>query len=117
MIVRKSVRWAVLIEKRWLTLLGMTLYAVGVVFAYEREYIGVTVPIAIASMLGIGLSVLLAFKTDAAYDRWWEARKAWGAIVNDSRSFARQVLSLFSTEDGSPNALQKELIRRQIGCN
>jgi putative membrane protein len=36
---------------------------------------------------------LLAFRSNQAYDRWWEARTIWGAIVNDSRSLARQINS------------------------
>lgn len=46
------------------------------------------------AMMGTGLSVFLAFRNNSAYDRWWEARTLWGALVNDSRTFARQVLTL-----------------------
>lgn len=42
-----------------------------------------------ASILsGIILSILLSFRNNAAYSRWWEARKLWGQLVNDSRNFA-----------------------------
>ena len=67
------------------------------------------------AMLGTVLSVLLGFRTAAAYERWWEARKIWGGIVNDSRTFTRQVLMLIDNHDGdAPSALQKELVHRQI---
>lgn len=46
------------------------------------------------AMMGAGLSVFLAFRNNSAYDRWWEARTLWGALVNESRTFARQVLTL-----------------------
>ncbi len=46
-------------------------------------------PLTIPSLLGTALSLVLAFRTSQAYDRWWEARKIWGAIVNDSRSVVR----------------------------
>lgn len=46
------------------------------------------------AMMGAGLSVFLAFRNNSAYDRWWEARTLWGALVNDSRTFARQALTL-----------------------
>jgi putative membrane protein len=39
------------------------------------------------SLLGFIISLLLVFRTNTAYDRWWEGRKMWGAIVNDSRNF------------------------------
>ncbi|RYC72074.1 MULTISPECIES: bestrophin family protein [Spirosoma] len=51
-----------------------------------------TIPIAIPTLLGTCISLLLAFRTNQSYDRWWEARIAWGAIVNDSRSFIRQLI-------------------------
>lgn len=40
------------------------------------------------SLLGIVLSILLVFRTNSAYDRWWEGRKQWGALVNNSRNLA-----------------------------
>ncbi|PTS98813.1 hypothetical protein DBR27_14130, partial [Flavobacterium sp. HMWF030] len=50
----------------------------------------VDIPIAIPTMIGTIISLLLAFKSNQAYDRWWEARIVWGAIVNDSRTLIRQ---------------------------
>jgi putative membrane protein len=45
------------------------------------------------SVLGIAVAFYLGFKNNASYDRTWEARKIWGAIVNDSRSFGTAVCS------------------------
>jgi len=42
----------------------------------------------IFSFLGVVLSILLVFRTNTAYDRWWEGRKQWGALVNHSRNLA-----------------------------
>ena len=39
-------------------------------------------------MLGFVISLLLVFRTNTAYDRWWEGRKMWGALVNNSRNFS-----------------------------
>src|SRR5688572_11950932 len=50
-------------------------------------------PIGIPSFLGTAISVILSFKLNQSYDRWWEARKIWGSIVNDSRSFVLQLQS------------------------
>ena len=44
--------------------------------------------IAVYSLLGFVISLLLVFRTNTASDRWWEGRKLWGAIVNDSRNLA-----------------------------
>lgn len=52
----------------------------------------VLLPLPITAILGTAVSLLLAFRTSQSYDRWWEARKVWGAIVNDSRTFTRQII-------------------------
>ncbi|WP_116107633.1 bestrophin family protein [Lewinella sp. IMCC34191] len=67
-------------------------------------------PINIATTLGIAISILLSFKIGQSYDRWWEARKIWGAIVNDSRSLVLQ-LQLY-LEDGNPAV--RDMAYRQI---
>ena len=51
----------------------------------------------IHTTVGFVLSLLLAYRTNTAYDRWWEGRKAWGALVNNSRNLAIK-LSAFLTE-------------------
>jgi putative membrane protein len=48
------------------------------------------VPLQLPTILGSLISLLLAFKTNQSYERWWEARKIWGAIVNDSRTLVLQ---------------------------
>jgi putative membrane protein len=48
-------------------------------------------------MLGFVISLLLVFRTNTAYDRWWEGRKQWGALVNNSRNLAIK-LSVLLTE-------------------
>ncbi|HMO61063.1 MAG TPA: bestrophin family ion channel [Ferruginibacter sp.] len=40
------------------------------------------------SLLGFAISMLLVFRTNTAYDRWWEGRKLWGSLVNNSRNLA-----------------------------
>ncbi|MDQ2843029.1 MAG: hypothetical protein M3Y72_18720 [Acidobacteriota bacterium] len=53
----------------------------------------ITIPDIAVSVLGAALSILLAFRTNSAYARWWEARTLWGGLVNSSRSLARQATS------------------------
>ncbi len=43
------------------------------------------------SMLGFVISLLLAYRTNTAYDRWWEGRKIWGGLVNNSRNLAIKI--------------------------
>jgi len=55
-----------------------------------------TMPLAVPAFIGTSISILLSFKLNQSYDRWWEARKVWGSIVNDSRSFVLQLQSFVS---------------------
>ena len=43
------------------------------------------------SLIGFVLSLLLVFRTNSAYDRWWEGRKKWGELINNSRNLAIKV--------------------------
>ncbi|MFZ9586136.1 MAG: bestrophin family protein [Crocinitomicaceae bacterium] len=43
------------------------------------------------SLLGFVISLLLVFRTNTAYDRWWEGRRMWGSMVNDSRNFVSKI--------------------------
>lgn len=45
------------------------------------------------SLLGFVISMLLVFRTNTAYDRWWEGRRLWGGFVNHSRSFSMKLKS------------------------
>jgi putative membrane protein len=51
-------------------------------------------PLTIPAFIGTAISILLSFKLNQSYERWWEARKIWGSIVNDSRSLVVQLKSL-----------------------
>lgn len=51
------------------------------------------------NLLGFALSLLLVFRTNTAYDRWWEGRKLWGHLVNTSRNFAIKLNSLLPEDD------------------
>lgn len=68
------------------------------------------VPASIPAFLGTAISLILSFKLNQSYDRWWEARKIWGAVVNDSRTLVRQVLS-FAGEDSD---VARRIGRRQV---
>ena len=51
------------------------------------------------TVIGFVLSLLLVFRTNTAYDRWWEGRKMWGKLVNDSRNLAIKLNALIPEED------------------
>lgn len=43
------------------------------------------------SFIGFAFSMLLVFRINSAYDKWWEGRKMWGALVNNCRNFALKI--------------------------
>jgi ion channel-forming bestrophin family protein len=123
MIVRKHLRWRrVLFKSR-----GFLSYIIGLsslVYIMHRAeddgYLGsllIHLPFGVVAMLATALAIFLAFRNNSAYDRWWEARKIWGGIVNASRTFGRQVMSLTSLSDEPSDAVlayQQELIYRHL---
>jgi len=63
----------------------------------ETDVIRVAVPLgpSFLSILGIILGLLLVFRTNTSYDRWWEGRRLWGQLVNISRGMAHQLDAQF----------------------
>ncbi|MCC9064663.1 bestrophin family protein [Flavobacterium piscisymbiosum] len=51
---------------------------------------------AIFTLFGIALAIFLGFRNSVSYDRFWEGRKLWGALLNDTRSLARQSITLIN---------------------
>jgi putative membrane protein len=51
------------------------------------------------SLLGFVISLLLVFRTNTAYDRWWEGRKLWGALINNSRNLSIKLNGILAKSD------------------
>ncbi len=83
-----------------LDVIGVGIYAAVVVWL-DRRY-GIAEPLGpqILSLLGIILGLLLVFRTNTAYDRWWEGRRFWGQLTNVSRGIARQLDALLPADSG-----------------
>jgi ion channel-forming bestrophin family protein len=60
------------------------------------------------SLIGIALAVFLGFRNSASYDRYWEGRKLWGQLLNETRSLTREALTLTTGDDGHQRA--RELV-------
>ncbi|WP_373553712.1 bestrophin family protein [Haliscomenobacter sp.] len=61
------------------------------------------------TLLGFVISFLLVFRTNTAYERWWEGRKLWGALVNNSRNLAMKLAALLRNEQD-----EKDFFRAMI---
>lgn len=62
------------------------------------------------TLLGFAISMLLVFRTNTAYDRWWEGRKLWGSLVNNSRNLAVKIHSILPPEDENSRSFYKQMI-------
>lgn len=64
------------------------------------------------TLISVAVGIFLGFRNSASYDRFWEGRKLWGELVNNSRSWARQVALLIDAGEPSttPTPRQKELV-------
>lgn len=80
----------------------------------------ILIPFQLPAILGTAISLLLAFNINQSYDRWWEARKVWGAIVNDSRSLILQVKGFISHDyehkEGASFVVKKIAYRQIAWC-
>lgn len=76
----------------------------------------ISVPIGITATIGTAVSLLLAFRTAQSYERWWEARIIWGSIVNDSRTFIRQLIQFLPESVGKKSIVEKFTNRQIIWC-
>ena len=74
----------------------------------ERSYVR-NLPV-MHSLLGFAISMLLVFRTNTAYDRWWEGRKLWGSLVNNSRNLAMKLNAILPVEE----LAQRSFFRRII---
>lgn len=70
-------------------IIGVAVFT-GLITYLEREILktSFTNTTAIHALVGFALSLLLVFRTNTAYDRWWEGRKVWGSFVNNSRNLS-----------------------------
>lgn len=62
------------------------------------------------TMVGFAISMLLVFRTNTAYDRWWEARKFWGQLTNNSRNLALKIAALTEQENSDAARFFRQMI-------
>lgn len=93
----------------------------GMAYLYRIEFVTVKLPWLPISVIGTAVAFYVGFKNNQAYDRMWEARKIWGGIVNDSRTWGMMVDSYVSNlmaddkrSDEALRSIKKRLIYRHI---
>lgn len=120
MLLKKNIPWSYILGKVKWELIFISAYALA--FGQWHESLNlhhITIPLAVPGIVGTVISLLLAFRSNQAYDRWWEARIIWGSIVNDSRTFIRQVQSFVADPDVSVEVRDfiERITKRQIFWN
>lgn len=76
----------------------------------------ISIPLGLAALVGTLLSLLLAFRTSQSYERWWEARVVWGAIVNDSRTLIRQLIQFIPDGSEKSSIIKSFATRQSVWC-
>jgi putative membrane protein len=114
-IVRRNLKLSIIFRLAWKSLVFFIVMAVATPVLYvEVGFRWFDFDTATVGPLGTALAIFLAFRNATAYDRWWEARKLWGSLINQSRNFARQVMAFVAPSDASHAELRRRLILQQI---
>jgi len=121
MIVHEQISVVKLIKWTAYHILWLLLLMSGIATLYYFKIINLSIPWLPVSVVGTAVAFYVGFKNNQAYDRMWEARKIWGEIVNDSRSWGMMVdgfiTNLFTKEKvvkDKIHEIKKRLIYRHI---
>lgn len=94
------VRRGSLVHRIFAQQLMVFLLSCGVVWAHNQGLLyKITLTSSPFSLMGVALAIFLGFRINASYDRYWEARKHWGAVLVEGRNLARLVLSAGANQD------------------
>lgn len=118
MIIARNLKWRHIIYYTRLKLLYFVALSISVYVLHEIFDIrNLNIPFNAVATLSTALAIYLGFKNNYAYERWWEARKIWGLIVNYSRAWAREVLTMIlpiGEKNKEFEHLQNRLLYRHI---
>ncbi|MEM1321574.1 MAG: bestrophin family ion channel [Bacteroidota bacterium] len=121
MLINKNISLFKIIKWTWHHITWLLAFASLIAYLYFNEYLTVNIPWLPISVIGTAVAFYVGFKNNQAYDRMWEARKIWGGIVNDSRTWGMMVdgyiSNLIREEEMPPTELQqikRRLIYRHI---
>ncbi len=119
MIVQRTIRLKWILQIEGWNILFFLVYG-SAVCVLDSYFEHLAFPVSEVSVLGIVVAILLGFRNNEAYNRYWEARTAWGELMNASRNFASQVIGYIQTpiEQGqelqNASGIHTELIYRQL---
>ncbi|MFK8044467.1 MAG: bestrophin family protein [Crocinitomicaceae bacterium] len=121
MIVTKNLGIKKFFQWGWPIMLLLMLFSSLMTALFHFKIITISLPWIAISVIGTAVAFYLGFKNNQAYDRMWEARKIWGGIVNDSRTWGMMVdgyvSNLHNENTRSPEqiaSIKKRLVYRHI---
>ncbi len=111
MIVKKNINFVDIVTFSWFHIIWLLVWATLTCMLYEYFYFDwMNIPWLPLSIVGTAVAFYIGFKNNSAYDRLWEARKVWGAIVNSSRAWGSAVTG-FVTNQFCDNRFSEPEIR------
>ncbi len=100
---------------QWRNVLLFTVGGLIAVLLYDVLGLGWTLPTTPLTIVGAAIGIFVSFRTNSAYDRWWEGRKLWGRLINTSRHFATQAIMYIESEDtDADREVSERIVRRHI---
>ncbi|MFP2996597.1 bestrophin family ion channel [Spongiivirga sp. MCCC 1A20706] len=121
MIVNKSISISKIFKWSWHHITWLLLLMGAIAALYRFNIIELNIPWLPVSVVGTAVAFYVGFKNNQSYDRMWEARKIWGGIVNDSRTWGMYVDGYISNlfidkaiNEKEIHKIKKRLIYRHI---
>ncbi len=111
MIVQRTIRLKWILQIEGWNILFFLVYGAAVC-VLDSYFEHLAFPVSEVSVLGIVVAILLGFRNNEAYNRYWEARTAWSDLTNYSRNFASQVMGYIQ-----PPAEQKQVPQNASGIH
>lgn len=105
-----SVRGSALVRIRY-RLVAVGTISLILTFLHEIGHIHTPLTLQALSLMGLALGIFLGFRNNTSYDRFWEGRRLWGALVNTSRTLTRDLLTVMPP---GPEGSTSDLARRQV---
>jgi putative membrane protein len=107
--------WALVFSLRGTVLRGVLFRvvvsaAIGALAVYLRSHEGIAVPPLAHTLIGAALALLLVFRTNASYDRYWEGRRMIGIVTNRTRDLCRQLSTLCELDEATRSRLGRWLV-------
>lgn len=110
MYTARNVSWSLIFRFAWKPVLFFTAYSGTLTWLHQQGHVPLTVPFLPIGVIGTAVAFYVGFKNNGSYERLWEGRRIWGALVNLSRSWAVSALDFVQAEP----AVHRELLYRHL---